>query len=64
MMMVNPARVRADVIEANEFPEYSQRYGVYAVPKTVINDRVQFEGAMPEEAVLEYVKQAVVGGPG
>ncbi len=58
MMMANPARVTADVIEANEFPEYSQRYNVYAVPKTVINDQIQFEGAIPEAAMLEYVKQA------
>lgn len=62
MMMVNPARVTADVIEANEFPEYSQRYNVRAVPKTVINDQVQFEGALPEDLVLEHIKQAVGEG--
>ncbi|MBI4498120.1 MAG: thioredoxin family protein [Chloroflexi bacterium] len=58
-MLVNPARITADVVEANEFPEYSQRYSVWAVPKTVINDRVQFEGALPEDAVMDYLKQAV-----
>ncbi len=28
MMMVNPQRVTADVIEANEFPEMSEQFGV------------------------------------
>lgn len=61
MMMVNPSRITADVIEANEFPEYSQSYSVWAVPKTVINDRVQFEGALPEDGMLDFIKQAVEG---
>ncbi len=59
MMMVNPQRVTADVVEANEFPEYSQRYEVSAVPRVVINDGVYFEGALPEQAFIEYVKYAL-----
>ncbi len=62
MMMDNPVSIIADVIEGNEFPELSQRYNVYAVPKTVINETVQFEGAYPEDATLQYVKQAVEKG--
>ncbi|MCD6479721.1 thioredoxin family protein [Candidatus Bathyarchaeota archaeon] len=41
----------ADVIEAVEFPELAKRYGVMAVPKTIINDRV--EGAIPEREFAE-----------
>lgn len=59
MMMVNPQRVTADVVEANEFPEYSQRYDVSAVPRIVINDTVFFEGALPEQAFVEYLKHAL-----
>jgi predicted DsbA family dithiol-disulfide isomerase len=33
-----------------------------AVPKVVINDRVEFEGALPEEHFLQAVLQAVDGG--
>lgn len=51
--------ILADMIEAVEFPELSNRYGVYAVPKTVINDRVEFEGAVPEEMFVEYLRQAL-----
>jgi hypothetical protein len=35
-------KVRADCIEAGEFPELSQQYQVSAGPKIIINDRVEF----------------------
>ena len=38
------------MIEASEFPHLANRYGVYAVPKVVMNERVNFEGALPEKA--------------
>ncbi|MDR7550415.1 MAG: thioredoxin family protein [Armatimonadota bacterium] len=56
-------RVRADVVEANEFPALAERYEVYGVPKVVINDVVSFEGAVPEPAFLSYVLQAVGPDP-
>ncbi len=49
------ALVRADVIEANEFPGLVQMYGVRAVPKTVINNMLDVMGAVPEAAFLEQV---------
>jgi hypothetical protein len=61
-MAIASPRIVAECIEANEFPELSQRYQVMAVPKIVINDRVQFEGAIPERDFLEAVLQAVDGG--
>jgi predicted DsbA family dithiol-disulfide isomerase len=58
-MAVGFGNVTADVIEASEFPELSQAYGVSAVPKTVINDKVEFTGAVPEEAFLAAIQQAL-----
>jgi protein-disulfide isomerase len=58
-MAVAAERVKAECIEATEFPELSQRYRVMAVPKIVINDRVQFEGALPESQFLAAVLKAV-----
>lgn len=52
-------RVTADVVEANEFPSYSARYAVSAVPKTVANDRVEVLGAMPEARFLQEVLKAL-----
>lgn len=57
MALVNP-KIRADVVEISEFPHLAQRYGVMAVPKTVIGNRVQFEGALPEKAFLNQVLRA------
>ncbi|MBI2528267.1 MAG: thioredoxin family protein [Candidatus Rokubacteria bacterium] len=61
-MAVASPRITAECIEATEFPELSQRYRVMAVPKIVINDRVQFEGALPEGEFLGKVLEAVNGG--
>ena len=60
-MAIASERVRAEAIEATEFPELSRRYRVMAVPKVVINDRVEFEGALPEAQFLEAVLRAAAG---
>ena len=57
-MAVASDRVRATAIEATEFPELSRAYRVMAVPKVVINDRVQFEGALPERDFLDAILRA------
>lgn len=48
MAMVSP-QVRALCVEANEFPELSNHFGVRGVPHTVINRRAAFVGALPEK---------------
>jgi alkyl hydroperoxide reductase subunit AhpF len=58
-MAVASDRVRATAIEATEFPDLSRAYRVMAVPKVVINERVQFEGALPEPEFLAAVLEAV-----
>ena len=57
-MAVASDKVRATAIEATEFPELSRAYRVMAVPKIVMNDRVQFEGALPEKDFLAAVLKA------
>jgi len=57
-MAVASERVTAIAIEATEFPELSRTYQVMAVPKIVMNDRVEFEGALPEAQFLTAVLQA------
>jgi glutaredoxin-like protein len=47
--------VRADVVDVGEFPHIGQKYGVIGVPKTVINERVEFLGVVPEGIFLEHV---------
>ncbi len=47
--------ITADMVEATEFPDLSDKYGVYAVPKIIINEEIQFEGALPEPLYIENV---------
>ncbi len=51
--------VRADGIEATEFPELAGRYRVFAVPKTVVNGEAFIEGSMPEDFFLDEILKAV-----
>ena len=57
--MVKPQRVKADVIEASAFPQPARQYQVRAVPHIVINDKVAFDGALPEEAFMDAIKEAL-----
>jgi predicted DsbA family dithiol-disulfide isomerase len=57
-MAVENDHIRADAIEAQEFPHMAQRYGIYGVPKVVINETTSFEGALPEPLFLLFVLQA------
>ncbi|MBN2378196.1 thioredoxin family protein [candidate division WOR-3 bacterium] len=57
--IANPGMIKAQMIESTEFPHLANKYAVYGVPKTVINERVQFEGAMPDQAVVEQVLAAI-----
>jgi len=55
--------VRAEIVEATEFPDLARRFNVYAVPKTVINGTHEFVGALPEPHFVAAVARAV-GGEG
>jgi predicted DsbA family dithiol-disulfide isomerase len=44
--------VTADAIDATEFPELAEHYQVYGVPRTVINETIHVEGAVPEPMLL------------
>ncbi|MGE0451010.1 MAG: thioredoxin family protein [Vicinamibacterales bacterium] len=57
MAWANP-RIRAYAVEATEYPDLAQRYRVTGVPKTVVNDRTEILGAIPEDA---FVEQALSG---
>ncbi len=54
-MAIESPHVKADVIEATEFPQLVSRYRVAGVPKVVINEMVEFEGALAEQQYLDQV---------
>lgn len=47
--------ITADVVEIQEFPNLARMYNVTSVPKTVINNVVQFNGSLPEDQFLNKV---------
>ncbi len=54
--------VIADVVEASEFPEMSQKYRVMSVPMIVVNEKTKFVGALPEDRYMKEVMKAVPSG--
>jgi len=52
-------KIRADMIEAIEFPHLANKYSVYGVPKTIINETTQVEGALPEPLFVAKVLEAL-----
>ncbi len=44
--------ITADMVEVSEFPHLAARYQVYGVPRTVINEVIQIEGAVPENLLV------------
>lgn len=52
-------RVRADMIEATEFPQLAQKYNVYGVPRTVINEKESIEGAAAEKQLVDKIRDSL-----
>lgn len=59
---IESEKITASAIDAQEFPVLANYYDVMAVPKTVLNQRHQFEGAIPEERLLEELLKVVDNG--
>ena len=57
-MAIANSRIVADVIEVTEFPDLAQRYMVRGVPKTVINDGVEFLGNVQETTFVDHIQRA------
>ncbi len=55
---IENSRISGQMIEAMEFQDLAQKFGVMGVPKIVINDSISFEGAVPEKVFLEKVLEA------
>jgi predicted DsbA family dithiol-disulfide isomerase len=50
--------ITADMVEATEFPHLANKYNVYGVPRTVINETVHVEGAVPEPVLVNELMKA------
>ncbi len=60
MAMENPQMIRAEGVEAMEFPELADRFNVSGVPQTVINAGAGIVvGAVPEQNLLAEITRAL-----
>ncbi len=60
MAMENPGMIRAEGIEATEFPDLANQFNVRGVPQTVINaGGGMVVGAVPEQNLIAEIKRAV-----
>ena len=60
MAMENPQMIRAEGVEATEFPELANRFNVRGVPQTVINSGAgSVVGAVPEQNLLAEIMRAL-----
>ena len=55
---LNP-KIKADMVEATEFPHLSRKYNVMGVPRTIINENDFVEGAVPEEILLDKIYENI-----
>jgi len=51
--------IRADMIEATEFPHLAINYQVRGVPRTVINQTQFVDGMVPEAVMLQMLLMAL-----
>lgn len=59
-MALESPLVQAEMVEAMEFPELSQRYRVSGVPQTTINDGAgSVVGAVPEANLVAEIQRVV-----
>lgn len=45
--------VKADMVNAVEFPHLTTKYNVMAVPKIVVNEVHEFIGSLPEDQIMD-----------
>jgi hypothetical protein len=54
--------IRADAIEATEFPDWVTRYRIHAVPRTIVNESFSIEGSLPEQLFLDEILKTIEPG--
>ncbi len=58
-MAVESTFVTADIVEASEFPELSNKFNVMGVPLSVVNSKERVEGAAPPNMIVEAIQKAL-----
>jgi predicted DsbA family dithiol-disulfide isomerase len=51
--------ITALAVEATEYPDLARKYRVTGVPKSIVNDKVEILGAVPQDAFVEQALSAL-----
>jgi len=51
--------IKSDMVDAMEFRDLAMHYGVFGVPKTVINDKTFIDGMISQEVLIEAIFEAL-----
>ena len=57
-MALESPLITSDMVNAAEFPHLTHKYNIFVVPKTIINETIQFAGAVSESEFLKHVLNA------
>ncbi len=60
-MAIESDLVTADMVEVIEFPHLATKYQVMGVPRTVMNETVHIEGAVPEPMLMREFQKLLDG---
>lgn len=58
-LAIENEHITADVVEVSEFIDMAQHYRVQGVPKTVVNERIEMVGALPEPRFMQQLFAAL-----
>ncbi len=58
MAFVSP-KITALAVEATEYPDLARKYRVTGVPKSIVNDKVEILGALPQDMFVEQALSAI-----
>jgi predicted DsbA family dithiol-disulfide isomerase len=56
-MAFSNRHITATSVEATEFVDLSRKFRVTGVPKTIVNDRIEILGAVPETEFIDAALQ-------
>jgi hypothetical protein len=48
------------MVEATEFPHLAIKYQVMGVPKTIVNEELHIEGAVPEPTLMRRIYEKFI----
>ena len=52
-------KITALAVEATEYPDLARKYRVTGVPKSIVNDKVEILGALPQDLFVEQALAAL-----